>query len=70
MSPSEKRDEAELKKFLDENGGQPVGVLIKRNPETGLFDAVTGNMKSVMTGRKLPKGTKLRLFKDGKIFTV
>ncbi len=50
--------------------GQIIGCLVERNPETNLFDAVTEKFVSVQTCKKLPVGTKVRLFKGSQIVEV
>ena len=70
MTPSEIREDKKLAKFLKANGGQPVGVLVERNPLTRMFDAVTANGKSVVNGKALPKGTKVRLWGNGEIVVI
>ncbi|QIW87900.1 hypothetical protein Ab1vBOLIVR5_gp252 [Agrobacterium phage OLIVR5] len=70
MTRSEIREEKALNKFIKSNGGQPIGCLAERSFITNLFDPVMPNGKSLLTGKALKKGTKVKLFGTGEIVEI
>lgn len=64
------KSEKAFRAFLKKHGGQPIGRLAQRDPETRGFDAVTPDYFSVATGKKLASGTKVKLWVTDKIVEV